>query len=129
MNNSTEKSAPGLLGDLINNVIMLFKKEVQLLRAEVSEKVTHAMVALGVLVAGIVVALVALNVLAAALVVAIQNLGIAPSWAALIVGLSFAAVAFAMVTKGITDLKATELAPEKTVRAVERDAQMATEKV
>ncbi len=129
MNNMNEKSAPALVGDLINDVTGLFKKEIQLLRSEVSEKASQAAVALGLIVGAIVVALVALNVLAAALVVAIQNWGIAPGWAALIVGLALAVIAFAMAKKGSTDLKASKLAPEKTVRAVERDADMAKEKV
>ncbi|MEX2617635.1 MAG: phage holin family protein [Alphaproteobacteria bacterium] len=128
MQRPNEKSAPALIGDLINEVTTLFKKEIQLLRAEVSEKVNRAAVALGMIVGAVVLALVALNVLAAALVAAIQNMGIAPGWAALIVGSVLAIVAYVLLTKGLTDLKASKLSPQKTVRAVERDAELAKEK-
>lgn len=124
-----DKSAPSLIGDLVQNVTDLFRKEIQLLRAEMGEKATQAIVACGLILSGVVIALVALNVLTIALVAAIENLGIAPGWAALIVGVLYALIAFVLANKGLNDLKASRLAPEKTARALSRDAEMAKEKI
>jgi protein-S-isoprenylcysteine O-methyltransferase Ste14 len=96
---------------------------VDLARAEVSENATKAAVAVGVLVGGVVVSLAALNVLTAALVAALTEAGIPAGWSALIVGVALAAVAIAMITKGMNDLKATSLAPTRTAKNVKRDAE------
>ena len=111
MRDNDERSAPSLVGDLIGHVSELFRKEIQLLRAELSEKSTQAVVALGSIAAGLVVGLTALNVLAAALVVALERAGIPAGWSALIVGGVLAIIAFVLVRGGIAALKATNLAP------------------
>lgn len=49
--------------------------------------------------------------------------GLDAGWAALIVGVILAAVAFGMITKGINDLKLSSLAPTRTAKNVKRDAQ------
>ncbi len=64
----TNKSAAGLLSDAIAHMSSLVRKEVDLARAEVSENVSRAGVAIGLLAGALVLALTALNVLAAALV-------------------------------------------------------------
>jgi hypothetical protein len=125
----TERSAPALVGDLIGNVSELIRKEIQLLRAELNEKSTKAMVALGSIAAGLVVGLTALNVLAAALVVALERAGVPGGWSALIVGVVLAVIAFALARGGIAALKEASLAPERTARAVTRDAKMAKEQM
>ncbi len=112
----------GLIGDVLTHVSNLIRKEFDLARAEIGENVTRAGVAVGLLAGALIVALVALNVLAAALVSAIAELGLAPGWAALIVGGLLAVVAFVMVTKAVNDLKLTSLAPTRTARNVRRDA-------
>lgn len=128
MDQTEKKSAPSLLGDLAQQIPDLFRKELQLLRAEVGEKANQAGRAVGMIIGAIVIALVALNVLAAALVAAIENAGLAPGWAALIVGVILAAIAFVLAGKGANDLQASNLKPQRTVDAVAKDAQMAKEK-
>jgi len=129
MDNPQQKSAPSLFGDLARQLPDLFRKELQLLRAEIGEKADQAARALGMIVAAIVIALTALNVLAAALVAAIENAGVAPGWSALIVGVVLAGIALALAGKGSNDLKASSLKPQRTVNAVAKDAQMAKETV
>lgn len=119
-----ERSAPALVGDLLTQTTDLFRKEIQLLRAELGEKANQAAVAVGMLVGAVILALVALNVLAAALVAALSNIMDA-GWAALIVGGILAIIAWIMASKGMNDLKATNLAPERTANAVAKDASMA----
>ena len=124
-----ERSAPALMGDLVTHVTELVRKEIQLLRAELSEKTTQAVVALGSIVAGVIIAITALNVLAAALVAALTNAGIPGAWSAVIVGVALVIVAFVVARSGIAALKASSLAPDRTARAAIRDAEMVREKV
>lgn len=129
MAETSERSAPSLVGDLLHHVNELVRKEVQLLRAELGEKARQAAAAGGMIVTALVIALTALNVLAAALVAAIANLGLGAGWSALIVGVVLAVVAFALIAKGLKDLKASNLAPDRTARALGKDATLAKEKL
>jgi Putative Actinobacterial Holin-X, holin superfamily III len=124
-----ERSTPALMGDLLEHVTELVRKEVQLFRAEMSEKSTQAMVAAGSVLAGAVIALTALNVLAAALVAALTRAGIPDAWSAVIVGGALAILAFILAKKGLDNLKATSLAPTQTARSAARDASMVREKI
>jgi len=123
------KSTPSLVGDVMGHVSSLVRKEVDLARAEVNENLTRAAVAVGLLVGAVVLALTALNVLAAALVAAITELGLDAGWASLIVGVLFAGIAFAMMAKGLNDLKLSSLAPTRTVKNVQRDAEAVKETI
>lgn len=124
---SMEKGAPGLVADALAHVSNLVRNEVNLARAEVSENVKNMAVAVGMLAASLVIAIVALNVLAAALVAAITNMGIDAGWSALIVGVLFAVIAFALASKGMNDLKIRNLAPTRTATNVRRDAEAVKE--
>ncbi len=124
-----DRSAPALMGDLVTHVTELVRKEIQLLRAELNEKTTQVAVALGSIAAGVIIAITALNVLAAALVAALTNAGIPGAWSAVIVGVVLAVVAFLVARGGISALKASSLAPDRTARAAMRDAEMVKEKM
>ena len=124
-----ERSTPALMTDLLDQVTQLVRKEVQLFRAEMGDKATQAMVAAGSVLAAAVVAITALNVLAAALVAALTNAGIPAPWSAVIVGVGLAILAFVMAKKGLDNLKAGSLAPERTTRAAVRDVSMVKEKI
>ena len=129
MADHSDRSAAALLGDLVSQVTELVRKEIMLLRAELSEKTSQAFTACGLIVAAVVLALTALNVLAAALVVALENLGIPGGWSAVIVGVILAAIAWILASKGISDLKASNLAPERTARQATRDAELVKGKI
>lgn len=119
---SQHKSTVGLVGEALQHISGLIRKEVDLARAEVSENANRALVAIGVIAGGAILVLVALNVLSAALVAGIAELGIDAGWAALIVGVVYLVIAAIMVRKGTNDLKASSLAPTRTVQSVRRDA-------
>ena len=108
--------------DALQNVSGLVRNEVDLARAEVSENVNKAGVAVGLIAGAAIIALVALNVLAAALVAALAEAGIDAGWSALIVGALLGLVAYLLINKGINDLKLSSLAPTRTVKNVQRDA-------
>ncbi|TCD16399.1 phage holin family protein [Oricola cellulosilytica] len=124
-----KRSTTGLLGDALTHISNLVRFEVDLARAEVSENVKTAGVAIGLLVGAVVLALTALNVLAAALVAALAEAGLGAGWAALIVGGALALVAFLLMSKGKNDLKLNSLAPTRTARNVRRDADAVKETV
>lgn len=127
MQHTDDRSLKELFGDLTQSVTTLFRKEIELARAETSEKINQAGVAAGAIAAGGVLALAALIVLLQALVIALAELGLAPALSALIVGGVVAIIAFALIYKGINDLKASSLAPTRTVEALRRDAHMVKE--
>jgi lipopolysaccharide export LptBFGC system permease protein LptF len=122
------RSAPALIGDLITHVTELFRKEMLLLRAELNEKGNQVMTAAGMIAGALVLALVALNVLAAALVAALAEF-IEGGWAALIVGVVLAAIAYFMLSGGMKNLKTANLTPRRTAESLSRDATMAKERV
>jgi MFS family permease len=125
--NNTNKSAGGLLSDALSNVSSMVRNEVDLARAEVSENVSRAGVAIGLIAGAAIIALVALNVLAAALVAALTEAGLDAGWSALIVGVVLAVIAFVLIGKGVNDLKLSSLAPTRTVKNVKRDAEAVKE--
>lgn len=117
------RSVTDLIGDLSGNVSTLMRKEIQLARAETSEKASQAMVAVGSILAGAVLALAALIVLLQALVIALTNAGIPAGWSALIVGVVVAGIAYALAQKGANDLKAGNLVPGRTIDSLKQDAE------
>ncbi|WP_299785099.1 phage holin family protein [uncultured Marivita sp.] len=119
---NTNKSAGNLLTDAMSNVSGLVRSEVDLARAEISENVNQAGVAIGMIAGAAIIALVALNVLAAALVAALTGAGLDAGWSALIVGAALGVIAFVLINKGTNDLKLSSLAPTRTVKNVQRDA-------
>jgi hypothetical protein len=122
-----DRSFKELLSDLTGSLTTLVRKEIQLARAETSEKITQSMVAFGAIAAGAILALAALIVLLQALVIAITELGVPPALSSLIVGLVVAVIAYALVYKGTSDLKASSLAPNRTIDSLRRDAHVVKE--
>ena len=129
MMHADDRSLKDLFADLSSNITTLFRKEIQLVRAETSEKVTQAGVAMGSIAGGAILALAALIVLLQAVVIGLTHAGIPAGWASLIVGVVVAVIAYVLIHKGTSDLKASHLAPTRTVDSLKRDAQVAKEQV
>jgi len=117
-----------LLSDAVNQLTRLVRGEVALAKAEVAQNIKSAALGIGLLVGAVVLALVALNVLAGALVAALANL-IGPGWAALVVGILILAAAGILALRGLNALKPENIAPNRTVRNVQADAQTIKENV
>ena len=127
MMQTEDRSLKDLLGDLTGNITTLFRKEIQLARAETSEKISQVAYAIGSIAGGGILALAALIVLLQALVIAITTAGVPAGWSALIVGVVVAAIAYGLIYKGTNDLKAGNLAPTRTIDSMKRDAHVAKE--
>jgi lysylphosphatidylglycerol synthetase-like protein (DUF2156 family) len=123
MTDRQSTSTTALLSDAMAHVSSLVRSEVDLARAEIDQNLKRAGTAIGLLVAALVIALTALNVLTAAIVAGLADAGIDAGWAALIVGVVLAIVAFLLFQKGTNDLKISSIAPSRTAENVKRDTQ------
>ena len=117
-----EPPLTGIISNVLHAINSLVRNEVDLARAEVSESVERAGIALGMIAAAMVIGFVALNVLTGAVVSAVVEAGLAPGWAALLVGTVYAIVAFVLINSARSRLRSASLAPRRTVANVKRDA-------
>lgn len=117
MSTQSDESTTGLLDDAMSRVSSLVRNEVDLAHAEVNENIASASVAVGMLAGAVIVALTGLNVLVAAVVAGLHG-----GWAALIVDVALATVAYGMAQKGTVGLKLSNLASTWTAKNVQRDA-------
>jgi hypothetical protein len=122
------RSVPDLLADLVRSVPALVRQETQLLRSELSDKVTQIEVGLGSIVAGAILLFAALLVLLEALVIALTEI-MGAGWAALIVGVAVAVIGAVLLKKGADQMKASNLMPERTAHQLKQDAELAKEQV
>lgn len=122
------RSLPQLLGDLSSDITGLLRKESELVRAEVSEKLAQLVKASGEMAAGAICLMAALLILLQAVVIALAKV-IGAGWASLIVGLVLAVLGFILVRAGAKSAAPQRLTPERSLRQVEKDAQLAKEQV
>jgi hypothetical protein len=119
-----------LLGGLVSDISGLFRKEIQLAKAEASEKIEEVASAGRQLAIGAVLAIGAIGVFLAALVAGLTallvNMGMgeqpANFIAALVVTAVVGGVAWAMISRGIADLKANKLNMQRTAHSIRMDA-------
>jgi drug/metabolite transporter (DMT)-like permease len=128
--NDDTRSVPQLLGDMVTELSNLFRKEIQLARAEVGEKASEAGTALPGMAGGAGLAFGGLLLLLMAAAAGVSDLfDIAPGWGLLIVGVVAALIGYALIRGGMSKLKATNLTPTRTAEQLSRDAQAAKEQV
>ena len=124
-----------LLTGLVSDISGLFRKEIQLAKAEASEKLDDAMKAGRNLAIGGVLAIGAIGVFLAALVTGLAalliNLGMAETPAGFVAGLIVTAViggiAWAFLSRGLAELKANKLNMQRTTNSIRMDAEAVKE--
>ena len=117
-----ERSIGELFGQLSQDMTLLVRQEVQLARTEMTEKLSRITTNLLSVGAGGFVAYLGVLALMAALILAIRDLAnISLAWSALIVGVVLAIAGYVMMQKGLKELKATELAPRRSVENIKDD--------
>lgn len=121
------KSIPELFSDLVDHLPRLFRKEVQLAKAEAAEKVQQATGAIVYMAIGGVVLLAALIMLLHAIVAWLVVLGIDVQWGSLIVALVVGILGYVFLQKGMSDIKASNLKPTRTVEQLRTDARATKE--
>ena len=118
------RSVPELLSDLARSVPALVRQESQLLRSEMSDKVTQLEVGLGSIVAGAILLFAALLVLLEAVVIALTEF-MGAGWAALVVGVVVAIIGAVLLKKGSDQMKVSNLMPERTSNQLKQDRDLA----
>jgi len=121
------RSIPEVFSDLIAQLTALLRKEGELARTEVSEKIAHVASGLGLAMVGALLAVPALVILLEAIVAALMRTGMSMFVAALIVGGVALAIGVILLVIGFGRLKTTNLIPEKTLHQLQRDAQVVTQ--
>jgi len=123
------ESIQRLIGDALRDSTDLARKELALFKAEMTEKVRGLAIGLGMFVAAAVFAIIALSLFVQSLVDWLARVVNSDALAALIVGVAMAAAAVGLVLYGKSKLAAFGLIPERTIRNVQRDTQVLTERV
>lgn len=118
------RSTTDLLADIANETSALLRSEVQLAKTEISERISQLESGAVLLAAGGIVAFSGFLILLLAAVFALANV-VEPWLSALIIGIIVVAVGAAMLAKGRNNMKSTNLAPNRTIRSVEKDADLA----
>ncbi|HEX4164795.1 MAG TPA: phage holin family protein [Bryobacteraceae bacterium] len=123
-----DRSIGELFSELANETSLLIRQEVALAKVELSDKATRVGRNIAFLVLGGAVAYAAVLTLLAALVLVLAN--VVPAWAAaVVVAVAVGIVAAVLVSKALSELKKTDLAPTQTVQTLKEDAQWAKQQV
>jgi hypothetical protein len=132
----TERSFGDLLREVTGDMAALFRKEVELAKAELSEKASDVGKNVGSLaVGGAVMFAGALALLAAVVnlvgwvIAEITSPELAVWLAPLLVGLVLAWVGYGMVKKAMAALRTVSLAPEKTTQSLQENKEWLKEKI
>lgn len=130
MNDTSDgRSLGDLLGSLASDTTSLFRKEAQLVRAEIGEKVSQVQAGLVSLIIGAVIALAGLVVLLQALVAWLVDAGLGTALASLLVGGVVALIGAAFLMAGKNKMKIDNLAPDRAAHQLRKDAELARETV
>ena len=120
MEERDDRSISELITELSRETVTLVRQEVQLAKAEMSQKATRVGKNVGFLIIGGVVAHTGLLAIVAAVVIVLGN--VIPLWlSALAVGLVIAAVGLILVVKGANTLRQEDPAPQETMETLKED--------
>jgi hypothetical protein len=126
--NPEERSLGQLFAELTEESRTLVRQEIQLAKAELSEKVAGVGTDIGSMVGGVAVLYAGFLVLLAALVIGLAHV-IGAGWAALLVAVVALAAGGWLVSRGLNDIRSRNLKPEKTVASLKETKQWAKEQV
>jgi hypothetical protein len=124
-----DRSIPEIIGDMFGQFGALLRKESQLAKAELSEKLGEAGLGVGLLAASAILAIPALVLLLEAGAAAINDAGLSPAVSALIVGAVALVVAIVLAVVGMSRLKVERLTPKRTLRQLQKDADLAMQRL
>ncbi len=119
------KGISDLAGDVLRDIADLFRTELQLLHAELSEKLTFTALSLCIIAAGALFLVVTLVLLLQAAIAELVVYGL--SWAAaslVVAGLTFI-LGGGLSWYGLNRLSAGRMAPSRTINQLQKDANVA----
>lgn len=112
-----------LIGQLSGDLAALVRKESELVRTELTEKLHAAGKAVGDIAAGGLLLIAALLVLLQALVLALSKV-MDPTLAALLVGVVVAGVGYVLLRAGMKAILPASLKPDRSARQLKKDADL-----
>jgi hypothetical protein len=111
-----------LFSDLAAQTGTLIRQEAALAKSELTDKASAAGKDIGMIAAGAFLGYAGLLAVTAAVIVLLAY--VVPLWAsALIVGAVLAAVAYFMVSSGISHIRSANWAPAETIESIKEDAE------
>jgi hypothetical protein len=117
-----ETSIGEIIGNISNDLSTLFRQEVELAKAEIRQEATKAGKAAGMLGGAGFAGYLAVVLLSFAIVFGLGNV-MDLGWAALIVGLIWAAIGAVLFVNGRKKLKTVDPVPRRTAETLKEDAQ------
>lgn len=122
------RSLPELISALTGDLANLVRKEGELVRTEVGEKIQQTANAGKTLSIGAALLMGASLVLLQALVLALSRF-MDPLWASILVGLVVGLIGYSLVKRAMQQVKPAQLAPDRSARQLQKDAQFVKEQV
>jgi hypothetical protein len=118
----SETNVADLSQDILRDISVLVTTEFQLLRTEISEKLTSTALAAALIGAGALLLLATIVLLLQAAAAGLVAYGFSPPIATLLVAGATLLVGAALVWFGLSRLRAENLAPSKTINQLQKDA-------
>jgi len=127
-NTSDTRSLGELFASLSKDTTTLVRKEIELAKTEISEKVSETGKNVASLMVGGAIAYAALLFILAAIAVGLAQI-MEPWLAVLLVGVVVAIVGLILVQKGMNALKHMKFVPEKTIATLKEDKEWAQQQI
>ena len=125
----SERGVGALFADVVKEFAHLLRKEMELARTELREKLVLIVLSLGFIVCGAVLVMAALLLLLQAGVAALVSQGFSTTVATLIVAGATLIAGVGILWFGVSRLQAKSLAPSKTLDQLQQDAAVAKHQV
>jgi cation transport ATPase len=123
------RSMLDLFSQLVDQMSLLFRKELELAKAEMSEKASQVGSGMVRMMIGAVLMIPALVILLQGLVAWMDHWGLQARWSFIVVGIVAALIGYALLHTGMNAAKPSSLAPRRTAHQLQRDAAVAKEQV
>jgi len=118
-----------LLGDALRDTADLARKELALFKAEMAQNVRNLAMGLAMFVAAAVFAIICISLLTQSLVEWLATKVNSDALASLIVAVIMGAIAGGLILYGRSKMSASTLTPDRTIRNVQRDTAVLSERV
>jgi hypothetical protein len=128
MSDHQGQSIHTLLGDALRDSTDLARKEFALFKTEMTQNVRNLAIGLGMFVGAAVFAIIAISLLTQSLVEWLAVRLNSEALASLIVAVVMGAIAIGLVLYGRSKMSASTLTPDRTIRNVQRDATVLSER-
>jgi Putative Actinobacterial Holin-X, holin superfamily III len=123
------RSFSDLLSDALNRLTTLVRTEIQLARTEISLKISKAATGIAMVMGSAAFAISGLVLILLAIAAWLDNAGLSRGFSNLIAGIIGALVSAGLAWAGLQRLRADQLAPNRTIEQLQRDAIAAKEQL